>query len=224
MIAATATAPIRRGREAATLPDQTLLARIADGDREAFDEIYRRYNRRALLQARKLCATNELAEEVTQETFVALWRGAHHYRPGRGTVSAWLAGMVRNRAIDAWRRAASRPLEVQAFEGGPGELRSTAGPDHDGPERAALLALVAELPPGQREAVFMAFFGDMTHAEIAARTQVPLGTVKSRIRIGLRRLRDGFEGPARPALRLVPTPEREPVRLPQVDDGLARTG
>src|SRR5687768_17202907 len=96
MTAAPATTPIRRGRQAATLPDQTLLARIADGDREAFDEIYRRYHRRALLQARKLCATKELAEEVTQEAFVALWRGAHHYRPGRGTVAAWLAGMVRN--------------------------------------------------------------------------------------------------------------------------------
>jgi RNA polymerase sigma-70 factor, ECF subfamily len=232
MTAATATAPTRRGREAAaTLPDPTLLARIAEGDTAAFDEIYRRHSRRAFLQARKLCATPELAEEVTQEAFVALWRGARHYRPARGTVSAWLAGMVRNRAIDAWRRAASRPLEVQAFEAGPGELRSMATTGHDEPERAALLALIGELPAGQREAVFLAFFGDLTHAEIAARTQVPLGTVKSRIRIGLQRLRHDVEPPVRPAppasrraLRLVPAPEPEPARLARADDGLARTG
>lgn len=212
------------------------MTRVADGDREAFEEIYRRHRPRALMQARKLCASRELAEEVTQETFIALWRGAHLYRAGRGSVGAWLAGMVRNRSIDAWRRAAVRPVEVQAYDDGHGELRSSAGDDVHDPERAAVLSLMAELPIGQREAIFLSFFGGMTHSEIAARTDVPLGTIKSRIRVGLERLRDGFEQPLRaplaqpvgtwPALRLVPAPDvaDEPGVPALRADELARTG
>jgi RNA polymerase sigma-70 factor (ECF subfamily) len=229
MPTATATFPKPHEQYSVTIPDAILMARIAAGDPEAFEEIYRRHQRRILLQARKLCATKELAEEVTQETFIALWRGARLYSPRRGSVSAWLSGMVRNRSIDAWRRAASRPSEVQAFDEGPGELRSTLRADETSPERAALLSLVGELPPAQREAVFLSFFGDLTHAEIAARTQVPLGTIKSRIRCGLQRLREGYDDgspvPAapRPLLRLVPERRGEPGRLLHDDGLLART-
>jgi len=143
------------------------------------------------MQARKLCATRELAEEVTQETFLALWRGAHMYRPERGSVSSWLSGMVRNRSIDAWRRTTSRPPEIAMSDEGAAQLESTAGTAAVDVERVAVLSLIGELPPDQREAVFLSFFGDMTHTEIAARTDLPLGTVKSRIRMGLGRLRQG---------------------------------
>jgi len=229
MTPAAATFPKPFEHYSVTIPDGILMARIAAGDPEAFEEIYRRQYRRILLQARKLCATKELAEEVTQETFIALWRGARLYAPARGSVGAWLSGMVRNRSIDAWRRAASRPSEVQAYEEGPGELRSTLRADGVDPERAALLSLIGELPPRQREAVFLSFFGDLTHAEIAARTQVPLGTIKSRIRCGLQRLREGFEetssasASAQPVLRLVPEHQLESMRLAHNDDTLART-
>ncbi len=110
---ATSTAAPRYG-VTATASDAVLMARVADGDTAAFDELYRRHGRRALMLARKLCASRELAEEVAQEAFISLWRGAHAYKPGAGSVSAWLSSMVRNRAIDAWRRASARPVEVEA--------------------------------------------------------------------------------------------------------------
>ncbi len=197
----TALTPPRNYGAAVSAPDSVLMARVADGDSAAFDEIYRRHGHRALMLARKLCAGRELAEEVTQEAFISLWRGAHNYRPSAGGVGAWLSSMVRNRAIDAWRRASVRPVEVEAFEDGPGQLRAAAYAEPASPERAVALTLIAELPPQQKEAVFLAYFGDMTHSEIATHANAPLGTVKGRIRLGLEKMRYGLEdvasGPAR---------------------------
>jgi RNA polymerase sigma-70 factor (ECF subfamily) len=188
----------------ATAPDAALMARVAEGDCAAFDELYRRHGHRALMLARKLCSSRELAEEVTQEAFISLWRGAHAYKPGAGSVSTWLSSMVRNRAIDAWRRASVRPVEVEAFDEGPEQLRGAAYAEPPAPERAVALSLIADLPAAQKEAVFLAYFGDMTHSEIASHADAPLGTVKGRIRLGLEKLRSGLEeaasGPARAAV------------------------
>lgn len=197
---ASATLPASRGYDAATTSDRTLMVHVAAGDTAAFDELYRRHHRPVLLHARALCTSRELAEEVAQEAFLSLWRGAHLYRPERGTVGAWLSGMVRNRAIDAWRRASVRPVEVEAVEDGPRQLQSTISADAWSPDRAAMLGLMAGLPADQKEAIFLAYFGDMTHAEIAAGTDLPLGTVKGRIRLGLEKLRargDCLRGPRR---------------------------
>jgi RNA polymerase sigma-70 factor (ECF subfamily) len=191
MPAATIDRPTHPAPEAASTCDRTLMGRVTRGDADAFEEIYRRHNRRVLLQARKLCASQELAEEVTQETFLALWRGAHLYRPDRGSLASWLSGMVRNRAIDAWRRSACRPTEVAVSEAGERQLEAQSGTSAEGLERVAIMTLIADLPAEQREAVFLAFFGDLTHSEIALRTDQPLGTVKSRIRLGLAKLRGG---------------------------------
>jgi len=207
---ASATLPVPRGHDAATTSDRALMVRVAAGDTEAFDELYRRHNRPVLLHARTLCASRELAEEVAQEAFLSLWRGAHLYRPERGTVGAWLSGMVRNRAIDAWRRASIRPVEVEAVEEGPRQLESAVDADPWSPDRAAMLTLMAGLPADQKEAIFLAYFNDMTHAEIAAGTDLPLGTVKGRIRLGMDKLRSGFADqmraqqaqPAAPAPRM----------------------
>lgn len=164
---------------------------LAAGDPDALEELHRRHSRRVLMQARKICATPELAEEVANDTFLALWRGAHLYRPERGSVSSWLSGMVRNRAIDAWRRAASRPAEVAVSEAGAHQLESAPAAPAESWERSAVLALIADLPADQKEAVFLAYFGELTHVEIATRTEQPLGTVKSRIRLGIEKLRCG---------------------------------
>jgi RNA polymerase sigma-70 factor (ECF subfamily) len=117
--------------------------------------------------------------------------------------------MVRNRAIDAWRRAAVRPVETPTHDDGPGQLHSAIGADWPAPERAAVLALIAELPAPQKEAVFLAYFGGMTHAEIAEWADAPIGTIKGRIRLGLQKLRDGLEeerAAPRPALHVVAAP------------------
>ncbi len=179
--------------DASQATDRALMGHVAAGDETAFDELYRRHGRHALLQARKLCASSELAEDVAQETFLSLWRGASRYRPALGSVPAWLSSMVRHRAIDAWRRASVRPVEVPSDEHGPDQLHTAIGSDMPPPERAAVLALLAELPPEQREAVFLAYFAGMTHAEISEWSGVALGTIKSRIRLGLQKLRGGLE-------------------------------
>jgi RNA polymerase sigma-70 factor (ECF subfamily) len=209
---------VHHGYDAGKASDQALMQHIAGGDVDAFEEIYRRHSRHALLQARKLCASRELAEEVAQETFISLWRSAHRYRPSLGSVSVWLASMVRNRAIDAWRRAAARPVETPAREDGPGQLHTAIGAGTPPPERAAVLALIAELPPAQKEAVFLAYFGGMTHAEIAEWANAPVGTIKGRIRLGLAKLRAGLEDEApaaRPELPAVVT-ELETARRRRV--------
>jgi RNA polymerase sigma-70 factor (ECF subfamily) len=130
---------------------------------------------------------------VAQEAFISLWRSAHRYRPATAGVSAWLSSIVRNRAIDAWRRAAARPVEVEAVDEGAGQLRGAAGGEPAVDDRALMLALIAELPMAQRQAVFLAYFGDMTHAEIAELADTPLGTIKGRIRLGIEKLRYGLE-------------------------------
>jgi RNA polymerase sigma-70 factor (ECF subfamily) len=186
---ATLTSKHRVREPATSASDSTLMAAIAARDTHAFEELYRRHHRNASAQARKLCASSELADEVTQDAFLSLWRGAHRYRPGLGSVSAWLSSMVRNRAIDAWRRAAVRPAEVVAFEDGRQQLQSAADTRTPAPERAVVLSLLAELPVAQKEAVFLAYFGDMSQSEIATSTDAPLGTIKGRIRLGLEKLR-----------------------------------
>jgi RNA polymerase sigma-70 factor (ECF subfamily) len=198
----------------ATASDAVLMARIAAGDAAAFDEIHRRHSRNVQMLSRKLCASRELAEEVAQETFVSLWRSAHRYRPSLGGVSVWLASMVRNRAIDVWRRAAVRPVEVTAYEHGPDQLHSAIGADAPAPERAVVLGLIAELPAGQKEAVFLAYFAGMTHIEIADWAGAPLGTIKGRIRLGLAKLREGLQQQSiRPA---TPAEAQAPRRLEPV--------
>jgi len=222
---------VDRGYDAGKASDQALMQHIAGGDADAFDEIYRRHSHHALSQARKLCASRELAEDVAQETFISLWRSAHRYRPGLGSVSVWLSSIVRNRAIDAWRRAAARPAETPAYEDGPGQLHSAIGAGTPPPERAAVLALIAELPAAQKEAVFLAYFGAMTHAEIATWADAPIGTIKGRIRLGLEKLREGLEDEAPAVQRSLPpavteletarrrraaAPPRAPRRLTQL--------
>ena len=181
--------------------DRALVRHAADGDADAFEELYRRHCDQAFMLARKLCASRELAEEVTQESFISLWRGADRYRPALGSVSVWLSSIVRNRAIDAWRRAAARPVEVAVVEDGPGQLHTAIGSDTPAPERALVLSLIGELPAAQKEAVFLAYFGGMTHDEIASWSQAPLGTVKGRIRMGMRKIREGLEEQSEPACR-----------------------
>ncbi len=181
------------GYDATQTTDRALMAHIAAGDEHAFDELYRRHGKHALLQARKLCASRELAEDVAQETFLSLWRSAHRYRPALGSVPVWLSSMVRNRAIDAWRRSAVRPVEVTSDDHGPDQLHTAIGSETPAPERAVVLALLGELPAAQRESVFLAYFAGMTHQEIADWSDVPLGTIKSRIRLGLEKLRSGLE-------------------------------
>ncbi len=166
------------------LTDAVLMRQIAIGDTAAFEELYRRHVRSALLVARRNGASPQLAEEVVQEAFISLWRRAGSYRSERGSINAWLATIVRNRLTDAWRRAAARPVQV-AEDHAP----EPAVADHDVVERIAVREELAELPDDQREALVLSYFGGLTHEQIAAISAAPLGTVKGRMRLGLEKLR-----------------------------------
>ena len=207
-------------RDQAKVSDPVLVERVVRHDAEAFEELYRRHSGHALMLARKLCPSSEQAEEIVQESFISLWRSAGRYRPSLGSVNVWLSSIVRNRAIDAWRRAAVRPSEVPIVVEGPGQLLSAIGGDTPAPERAMVLSLIAELPAPQKEAVFLAYFADMTHEEIASWSGAPLGTIKGRIRMGMQKIRAGLEKQTTAAdealwLALGPAPEpaAEPVLL-----------
>ncbi len=176
--------------------DLVLLARLQGGADDALAVLYDRHGAAAYGLAVRLTASAEMAEEVVQEAFLALWRRSETYRADRGTVRSWLLTVVRNRAIDAIRARDGRPRS------GPALPRPVALDDvilvaSDDPEAEALRAVegevvrgaLAELPREQREVVQMAYFGGLTYPEVAAATGIPLGTVKSRMRLALERLR-----------------------------------
>lgn len=176
--------------------DQDLLARLLDRDEEALAAIYDRHGRAAFSLAYRLVGNAETAEEVVQESFLALWRRAETYRPERGTVRGWLLTVVRNRAIDALRAGDGRS-GVASPAARSVRLDDVVLPAADDPEGEVLRAAegqvvreaLAELPREQREVVELAYFGGLAYPEVAAQTGVPLGTVKSRMRLALERLR-----------------------------------
>jgi RNA polymerase sigma-70 factor (ECF subfamily) len=173
------------GMPATNLSDAILMRQISIGDSNAFEELYRRHVRGALTVARRHGASPQLAEEVVQEAFVSLWRRAGTFQAGRGSVSAWLATIVRNRVTDAWRRAAARPAQVPE-DSAP---EAVAAQDADLLERLAVRERLAALPADQRATLVLSYFGGLTHEQIAVASDAPLGTVKGRMRLGLGKLR-----------------------------------
>jgi RNA polymerase sigma-70 factor (ECF subfamily) len=173
------------------LEDEALIARIARAaDREAFAALFRRYAGRVkgfLIQAG---AEPGLAEEAAQEVMVALWRRASLYDPARASAATWIFTIARNKRIDLARRSA-RPLpEPEAPEMQP-EPAPSAEDELAGVRRDARVRdAIAALPPDQLEAVRLAFFAGLSHGEIAEALGVPLGTVKSRLRLAFGRLRE----------------------------------
>ncbi|HEX8983405.1 MAG TPA: sigma-70 family RNA polymerase sigma factor [Ktedonobacterales bacterium] len=178
--------------------DAELVARIVDGDVESLGAIYDRYQRPVYSLCLRVTHDRGAAEEVMQEVFVRLWKSAASFEPGRGRVSAWLLRIAHNLSLNEVRRRSSRP--VIAYEAD-WEVESGGVADadvQDDPAMAAWLTeraiairrALGELPAPQRQAIELAFFDGLTQAEIAAATGDPLGTVKSRIRIGMQRLRD----------------------------------
>jgi RNA polymerase sigma-70 factor (ECF subfamily) len=172
--------------------DESLLNRLCRKDPAALDELYVRYGRTAFALAYRVLGNPESAEDAVQEAFLTIWRRAESYQQERGAVRAWLLTVVRNRAIDLLRARESRPKVGATLD----EITSLAAPEADPAddalrrvEASAVRRALEELPSEQREAVELAFFGGLTYPEVAARTNTPLGTVKSRMRLAMERLR-----------------------------------
>lgn len=170
--------------------DAELVQLVAADDTDALRVLYERYGSIVFGMAQRMLGDRQLAEECTQDVFVALWRSAAKYDPGRAQVSTWLVGIAKFRAIDLVRRRTARPAdpyaEIWSGEESPDSAELVAAGDQA--ERIA--AAVAELPPPQREALQLAYFEGLSHSEIAERLAVPLGTIKGRIRLALDRLRE----------------------------------
>ncbi len=165
------------------------MSRVAAGDRQALGDLYARYSRLIYSFAFKMAGEGALAEDVVQDVFMRIWRGAAQYDPQRGRLASWMLQITRNRALDLLRsRGRSRPA-------GGAEDVALHGPQHmeDPSEGLATAVQVREamagLSPEQRQAVDLAYFQGLTHQQIAERTGTPLGTIKSRLRLALVNLR-----------------------------------
>jgi RNA polymerase sigma-70 factor (ECF subfamily) len=173
------------------------VARIAGGQEAALTALYDQTSSLVYGLAMRILGDPFEAEEVTLDVYTQVWRSASRFDARRGTVTAWLVMLARSRAIDRLRAASPR----NRFEEAGSDLGSIAG-GGDGPEEASsaaeqqqlVRAAVAGLAPDQRQVIELAYFGDMSHTEIAERLGLPLGTVKTRIRLGMMKLREQLGG------------------------------
>ncbi len=156
-------------------------------DQTAFAEVFRHFAPRVKAFLMKSGADSALAEECMQDVMATLWNKAHLYDPSRAAVSTWIFTIARNRKIDLLRRYA-RP-EPEDLPWGPEDVPDQADVLALQQETTKLAAAINALPEKQRQLIERAYFGDLTHSEIAAETGLPLGTIKSRIRLALDRLR-----------------------------------
>jgi RNA polymerase sigma-70 factor, ECF subfamily len=179
--------------------DAALVARMAAGDEHALGVLYDRWATTVHTIAYYLLGQADDAEDAVEETFWQAWREAGRYDASRGAVSTWLSTIARSRALDrqrARRRRAEEPLDgiVPSSEGsgvaGSGNAHASPQQQAEASERARDVAAALEkLPAEQREVIELAYFGGLSQSEIAARTSLPLGTVKTRARLALEKLR-----------------------------------
>jgi RNA polymerase sigma factor (sigma-70 family) len=169
--------------------DEDLLAGLAAGRIEALDALYERYKTMAYGIARRITGDDSLAEDVVQDAFLGAWRSADRYVAGRGSVKTWLLAIVHHRAIDAIRRrkpASELPEEADGSRTpGPLMVPDVWGEVSGRLDADAVRAALAALPALQRQALELAYFGGLSQTEMADRLGVPLGTVKSRVRLAL---------------------------------------
>lgn len=177
------------------MPEQTL-------DRpHTLNRAYRLYAHRAYAAAMRVLREPSAAEDVVQDVFMSLWRNPSQFDPSRGTLPSYISMLARSRALDRWRSQAAHDsaIEREARAQGPGDRTTDAGADepvlHRERSREVMGALEA-LPESQREAVLLAFGGGLTAREIARERDIPLGTAKSRIRLGLEKARESLEAVA----------------------------
>lgn len=175
--------------------DRATLVRVAAGELHALDELYERYKTMAYSIAYRITNDPTLAEDVVQDAFLGAWRNASRYIEGRGSVKTWLLSIVHHRAIDAVRRRRPTTELPEREDVPPPQLQL---PDVWGDVSASLDAETVRgalgiLSDVQREAIELAYFGGLTQLEIAERTGTPLGTVKSRMRLGLLAMRRALE-------------------------------
>lgn len=178
--------------------DAELMARVAGRDKRALEDLYDRYAASAMGLALKLIGERSAAEEIVQEAFWRVWKRAATFELGRGQFSAWLFGIVHNLAIDEMRRRRVRPQTVST-DSDDESILEVPDRDMDVAEAAfanvsgeLVRAALAQLPANQRSVIELAYFHGLTHQEIAAHLNEPIGTIHTRARLALFKLRDAL--------------------------------
>ena len=198
VLALRARAPTRAGgvpRDLAHLSDEALVALTARGEEFALAELYDRFSRVAYGLALRVVRDPALAEDALQDAFLAVWRTAGRFMPERAKASTWILTLVHRRAVDVVRREERR--RGDALEAAPAPLEQ--GADDTAWlrfERERVQRALGALPDQQREAIELAYYGGFTQSELADRLGLPLGTIKSRMFAGLKRLRELLADPA----------------------------
>ncbi len=174
------------------MADEELVVLVADGNPDAFEVLYDRHSRGAYSLAYRLLGNRDAAEDLVQDAFLAVWRGGASYSPTRGSVRSWLLAIVHNRGVDRLRTAGAMSRRQEALRSM--EERRPAAPDAQSEAikqslGAEIRAELADMPDEQRRVLRLAYYGGFTHHEIAEMLNLPLGTVKGRMRLGLDRLR-----------------------------------
>jgi RNA polymerase sigma-70 factor (ECF subfamily) len=181
------------GHDLRSLADEDVMQLVRRGDARAFEVIYERHSSAAFSLAYRIMGTRALAEDVTQEAFLALWRSGARYERARGSVRTWVLGIVHHRAIDALRRATVHDRRRAGDEGIEERLEAPQRTDVEAARReesSTVRAALGALPADQCQVIELAYFGGFTHTEIADMLDAPVGTVKGRMRLGLRKMRE----------------------------------
>jgi RNA polymerase sigma factor (sigma-70 family) len=175
--------------------DADVMRRIRAGDRTAVDDLYERFRRPAFSLARRILGDDVLAEDVLQDVFLSVWRDPSAYERARGTVASWLLTVVHHKAVDAVRREESQRrrqtlAEEEMTLSAPMATRDVEDDAWSRVVAQQVRTAMAVLSAAQREALTLAYYGGYTQREVAALTGTPLGTVKTRMLAGMRRLRE----------------------------------
>jgi RNA polymerase sigma-70 factor (ECF subfamily) len=191
--------PTSRRVDLRTLADEDLMALVQAGDPRAFEVIFDRHSVAAFSLAYRMCGRRAMAEDVVQEAFMSLWRSGARYDRRRGSVRNWVLGVVHNRAIDAFRRGLVRDSRNVSDEGIADRLAAAERTDVEFARREEarnVRVALDELPSEQRQVIELAYFGGFTHVQIAEMLELPAGTVKGRMRLGMTKMRISLGDPA----------------------------
>ncbi len=179
--------------------DEDLMALVHGGEVRAFEVIFDRHSGAAFSLAYRMCGRRAMAEDIVQEAFLSLWRAGARYDRGRGSVRSWILSAVHNRAIDMFRRESVRGSRDVHDHTIAERLESASRTDEEVERRddaRAVRGALEQLPADQRQVIELAYFGGFTHAQIAELLELPAGTVKGRMRLGLSKLRISLGDPA----------------------------
>jgi RNA polymerase sigma-70 factor (ECF subfamily) len=180
------------GQDVRSLADEDVMQLVRCGDARAFEVIYERHSSAAFSLAYRMMGTRSGAEDVTQDAFLSMWRSGARYDRARGSVRTWVLGIVHHRAIDALRRATVHDRRRAGDEGIEERFEARERTDVEAARReeaGTVRAVLSSLPADQCQVIELAYFGGFTHTEIADMLDAPVGTIKGRMRLGLKKMR-----------------------------------